>query len=244
MKKLSAILVTLAVVFAATSAFAQPQVTVHVTGGYNLPMSPFKGTVGTDSNSYFMKSGFSIGADGKYFLGKKRNVGITLSLGYNAFSSGDVVLFTGSSNTFKSKINIFTAGLGVEYDFMPKGKANPFIGAEFTGNFFSGKTTITTATTTDSSLGTLTSASRFGAQVNAGVDFTISKSIGAVIGIRYNLANLIGKKFDTTSTTAGEYPLDDAANGSGSISSKSISYLQFYGGVSFYFNRPKMMRKK
>ena len=31
-----------------------------------------------------MKSGFNVGADVKYYLGKKRNVGITLSGAYNA----------------------------------------------------------------------------------------------------------------------------------------------------------------
>jgi outer membrane protein W len=248
LKKLSAIFAVLVIMFAASNIYSQAQVVLHVTGGYDLPMSQLKGdaTVATDlQNTYVMKSGWNAGADGKYYLGKKRNVGITLSLGYHSFSSGDVTPANGTPGyTFRDKINSFTAGLGIEYAFLPKGKANPFIGAEFTGNFFSGKAYVTSPTTTDSVAGTLTSASRFGVQFNGGVDIMFSKSIGAVIGVKYNLANLIGKKYDSTSTTAGEFPLNDAANGSGTYTARNIGWLQLYAGVSFYFNRPKTMMKK
>ena len=243
MKKLSAIFAILVVLFAVTNSFAQPQVTVHVTGGYNLPMSDFKGTIGTDTagTNYLQKSGFVVGADGKYFLGKKRNVGITLSLGYNSFSSGTYTATNGSTEVVK--FNTFTVGLGAEYDFMPKGKVNPFLGVEFTGNFFGGKATFTPSGGTATDF-TLNSASRFGFAGNFGADFALSKMIGVVVGLKYNMANLIGKKFDSTNTTANSFSLDDAANGSGTITSKSIGWLSIYGGVSFYFNKPKIMKKK
>jgi opacity protein-like surface antigen len=241
LKKLSAILAVLAVVFAVSSSFAQPQVVVHVTGGYNLPMPDLKGTYPTDSNSYIQKSGFNAGADVKYYLGKKRNVGITLSLGYNGFTSGDV---TTTFGTLTNKINSFTAGLGVEYSFMPKGKANPFIGAEFTGNFFSGKVTVTPTSGTATDI-TLKSASRFGVMFNGGVDIALSKSIGAVIGLRYNLANLIGKDSASSGSTT-EYTLQDKAytNAAGqSVNAKNISWLTIYAGLGFAFNKPKTMKK-
>lgn len=241
MKKLSALLVILAIVFAVSSSYAQSQVTVHVTGGYNLPLPDFKGTYPTDSNSYFQKSGYNFGADGKYYLGKKRNVGITLSAGYNAFTSGDIAT-TGSTTVVK--FNVITIGVGIEYAFMPKGKANPFIGAEFSTNLFSGKLTSTPTTGTATEF-TLKSASRFGAQLNGGVDIQLNKSIGVVLGVKYNLANLIGKAYDSTNTSLTEYSLNDKEYtvGTTTIKARSISWIQLYGGVSFYFNRPKSMKK-
>jgi opacity protein-like surface antigen len=234
MKTISTIIAVFIIIFSLSNIYSQNQVTVHVTGGYDLPMQDFKGTIGSDTNNYVQKSGFNVGADGKYYLGKKRNVGVTLSLGYNGFTSGTYTYPDGS--TLISKINIFVAGLGIEYAFMPKGKANPFIGAEFTGNFFGGSSTFTSSggTVTETSVN---SASRFGVQFNGGVDIKFSKSIGGVIGIRYSLANLIGKKYEITSTSIN---LNDAAYTSSSginVSAKNISYLQFYGGISFYLGR-------
>lgn len=242
MKKLVALFVILAAFLSLNSVtFSQPQVTVHVTGGYNVPLPDLKGEFPTDSNSYFMSNGFNAGADVKYYLGKKRNVGITLSLSYNGFSSGDITitdsLFGG---TGKNKINIFVAGLGVEYAFLPKGKANPFIGAEFTGNFFSGNAKFTPTSGTETSAD-LKSASRFGVQFNGGVDIAFSKNIGGVVGVRYNLANLIGKD-SITSTSTTEFNLNDKETAT--IKAKNISYIQLYAGLSFYFNRPKAKMKK
>ncbi len=239
MKKLHFVLASFLIVFAISNLYSQNQITVHVTGGYDLPMQDFKGTIGSDTNNYVQKSGFNIGADGKYYLGKKRNVGITVSLSYNGFTSGTYTYPDGSTLIYK--INIFAAGLGVEYAFSPKGKANPFIGAEFTGNFFSGSSTFTTSggAATETSVN---SASRFGVQFNGGVDIKFSKGVGAVIGIRYNLANLIGKKYDTTTTNIN---LNDASYTSSSgisVNAKNIGYLQFYGGVAFFFGQPKRMK--
>jgi len=239
LKKLSLLIAVLAVLIS-TSTFAQPQVTVHVTGGYNLPLPDLKGDYPADTNSYLQKSGFNAGADVKYFLGKKRNVGITLSLGYNSFSSGDITA-TGSDTSFfttaKNKINTFTAGLGIEYAFSPKSKANPFIGVELTGNFFSGDFTSTKGTVSTTS--TLKSASRFGVATNLGLDVNLNKSIGFVVGLKYNLANLIGK--DSTGGSATEFGLNDKEIGT--VSAKNISWLSIYGGFSFYFNRPTAIKK-
>lgn len=238
MKKLVALFIIVAAFLSLNnnSTFSQPQVKVHVTGGYNLPLPDLKGDYPADTNSMLQKSGFNAGADVKYYLGKKRNVGITLSGAYNSFSSGDIS-YTGGS--FVSKVNIIAIGLGVEYSFMPKGKTNPFLGAEFTGNFFGGKTTTTPTGGTETE-STLKSASRFGVQFGGGLDFTFNKSIGAVVGLKYNLANLIGKD-SVVSTVTNEYTLIDKETTL--FKSKNLSYLQIYAGVTFSFNHPKAIKK-
>ena len=243
MKKLSALFVVFALVFAFSSSNAQPQLVIHVTGNYNLPLPDLKGDL-LDSadlvNTLGMKMGYGFGADGKYYLGKKRNVGITLSLGYQMFSnSEDTSQFLGSN--IKNKLNAFNFGLGVEYAFMPKGKVNPFIGVEFTGHMFSGNREQTIAGVTYTA--DLESASRFGAAAGFGIDFKLNKSIAIVVGGKYHLANLIGKDFDTTSAGVNKYRLNDKeytytiGTTSYTIAAKNISYLQAYLGVSFYLNQ-------
>ena len=250
MKKLVALFVILAAFLSLNNSttFSQPQLKVHLTGGYNLPLPDLKGeqTFTTmEKDTYGMKSGFNAGADVKYYLGKKRNVGITLGLTYNMFSNNVDSTLSGTAYTQKNKMNIFQAALGVEYNFMPKGKTQPFLGLAFTGNFFSGSSKLDPALTGYTET-TLKSASRFGVKVGGGLDFKLSKSVGAIIGFDYNLANLIGKDSDTT-TVAGqtEFPLNDkefTVNGV-TTKSRSISYLSIYAGVSFFFNEPAKIKK-
>lgn len=251
MKKLVALFVILAAFLSLNNSttFSQPQIKVHLTGGYNLPLPDFKGeqTFTTiEKDTYGMKSGFNAGADVKYFLGKKRNVGITLGLTYNMFSNNVDSTLSGTTYTQKNKINIFQAALGVEYNFMPKGKTQPFLGLAVTGNFFSGSSK---TEPTDTSFFTvdLKSATRFGIKVGGGLDFKLSKSVGAIIGFDYNLANLIGK--DTVATTTSGKTITTGLNdkeytvGTTTNKSRNISYLSFYAGVSFFFNEPKKMKK-
>jgi opacity protein-like surface antigen len=89
------------------------------------------------------------------------------------------------------------------------------------------------------------SASRFGIALGGGLDFAFSKNVGAVIGVKYNIANLIGKD-SATSTTTGEYTLIDKEFTVGNITipSKNISYIQLYAGVSFFLGQPKKKMKK
>lgn len=245
MKKLVALFIVVAAFLSINNStlLSQPQLKVHLTGGYNVPLPDLKGEFGDSAdavNTLLMKNGFNAGADLKYYLGKKRNVGLTLSVGYNSFSNS----LDSTTYTAKSKLNSITVGLGAEYNFMPKGKTQPFLGLELTGNFYSGNTTFTPTSGTEIK-SDLKSASRFGIAVGGGLDFAFSKSVGAVIGVKYHMSNLLGKD-SATSTTTGEYTLIDKEFSVGSVTvpSKSISFIQLYAGVSFFLNQPKKTVKK
>lgn len=249
MKKLVALFVIVAAFLSMNnSTFSQPQIKLHLTGGYNLPLPDLKGeqTFTTiEKDTYGMKSGFNGGLDFKYFLGKKRNVGVTLGLNYNMFSNNVDSTLNSTAYTQKNKLNSFQVALGIEYNFMPKGKTQPFLGLGLTGNFISGKSTIEPALTGYSET-TIKSASRFGIRVGGGLDFMLSKSVGAVLGFNYNLANLVGKDADTSFTTGQtEFNLNDKEFTVGGVTTKArnISYINVYAGVSFYFNQPKKMKK-
>jgi hypothetical protein len=249
LKKLSALIVILAVLFAVNSLRAQtypvPKMALHIYGGYTLPLPDLKGTYPDDITSgknptpYFMKSGFNFGADGKYYVDKKSTFGIMLSFNYTMLSSGDIGVTSSDTligtGTWKSKINVFSIGVGAEYDFAPKRPANPFVNVNFTTNIFSGTTTFAPSGAGTSYSADMSSAVRFGARFGAGVDVKLSKTIGIIIGGRYHFLNLFGK--DTTAATSTTYGLNDKETTT--MKAKKIDYLQFYAGMSFYFSLRK-----
>ncbi|MBE2225701.1 MAG: outer membrane beta-barrel protein [Ignavibacteria bacterium] len=231
------------------SIAAQPRLVIAVTGGYNLPLPPLKGTIDSVNSelgeSYFVKTGYNLGLSGKYALDKKGRVRVTFGGSYNKFSGEETYSHTNDVR-LHTTMGIISANLGAEYSFTPREKTAPFVGLDLTGNFFSGKSeeTVTIPTTADhNDPGTTTtnlkSASRFGLAVGGGVDVAFNKSIGAVFGAKYHFANLIGKEYIATSS-AGEYNLNDKENGS--LKAKNIMYFQLYLGVTFYFNQQKKPR--
>lgn len=242
------IILIISVLFVVANIYSQPQMKVHVYGGYNVPFGNLDGNSKYGTNTVpdvyaYMKSGFNAGADLKYFPGKKRNIGLLLNAAYNSYSTGDLAI-TGSSFTINSKLNDVRIGIGAEYDFMPMKKANPFIGIDLTGNFLSGKTT-SSAGGTDQ---TLNSAPRFGLAVGAGVDIMVNKTFGFVIGAKFEFINLIGKQDSAAIGTlpANTYGLYDKAGTMNGVSYNAQNYmdLQIYGGVTFAFGQPKKMVKK
>lgn len=253
MKKINTLAVVLVLLFAAaglkSQTYAVPKWNVHLHGGYTLPLPDLKGTFPADLQSgknptpYFMKAGFNFGGDVKYFVDKKSTFGVMLALTYTMMSSGDIGIAdsTYGTGTFRADMNMFTIGVGAEYDFAPKRPANPFVNVQFTTNIIGGKTTFDqSGGLIPSSSSSMTSAVRFGTTFAAGVDVKLSKSLGVVIGGRYAFANLFGK--DSTASTSTSYGLNDKETTT--EKSKKLAYLQFYAGMSFYFGQPKRTVKK
>ena len=248
MKKINTLVVVLVLLFAAaglkSQTYAVPKWNIHLHGGYTLPLPDLKGTYPGDLTSgknptpYFMKAGFNFGGDVKYYVDKKSTFGVMLALTYTMMSSGDIGVAdsTYGTGTFRSDMNMFTIGVGAEYDFAPKRPANPFVNVQFTTNIIGGKTTFDqSGGTVLSSSSSMSSAVRFGTTFGAGVDVKLSKSMGIVIGGRYAFANLFGK--DSTASTTTTYGLNDKETTV--QKSRKLAYLQFYAGVSFYFGQAK-----
>jgi opacity protein-like surface antigen len=224
-------------------SIAQPRLTLHAYGGYSLPLPDLKGDIPANEgdNNYQMGYGYNFGIDGKYTVEKSARIKISASINYNMFrNSGDIPLVENGNHTIK--MNILTGGIGVEYSFLPKNQINPFIGGEFTGSLFNGNNTEQVGDTTHAEYN-LKSESRFGFLLNAGIEITSSMNIGVVAGVKYNLANLIGKV--NASVSEKEYALWDneyTINGK-TIKAKNIQFIQFYAGISFYLLQPKRKLK-
>lgn len=246
------IISALFVIFA-VSINSQTRYNLTIFGGYSMPFADLKGdfpdTMGitllnfNKASTLLTKSGFNFGAIGKYCIDTLGKARLTAGFNYNSFSGSKDYPGTGATLTYKNKVNIFTISAGAEYNFFPKKKINPFVGLDLAVNFFSGNIT---ASGDSSFTIKRKSETRFGVIANAGVDIKLNKSIGAVIGVKYSLSNLIGKKTDIITTanpitddeqggtsTLNELGLNDEE--SSTNKSKSLYYLQIYAGVSFYF---------
>ncbi len=253
MKKYHIILLISAVVLLINSnVYSQPKFTLHVTGGYTLPMQDFSSTIvasdtADDNWPYKNKSGFNFGLDGKLAIGKKGNFRVVFGGSYNMFKQTGTIADPDAGNiTLTTKMNILALSLGGEWAFQPTKKVNPFLGLDITTSFFSGS--FATDPVIDAYPRTsMKSETRVGIQFGGGVDFKLSKMVGAVIGVKYHLVNLIGVGADdSTEVAANEIDLGDKAHTEGgvSVAARSIGYLQAYVGVSFYFGAPKPTMKK
>jgi len=241
MKRTNILFSLLILCLLAGSIYSQPKFTINLTGGYSAPLGDFKQPLDTvpEGFPYMMKSGINFGIDGKLAIGKKGNIRVVFGANYNMFkNSGTTVV-----GQFNPKINIFVISLGGEYAFSPsKSKINPFIGLDFTANFFSGSFDLPGDPHTN-----MKSETRIGIQPGAGIDFALSKNVGAVLGLKYHIVNLIGAGADNESQiAANEIDLGDKphtlADGTTS-KAKTVSYIQVYAGVSLYIGAPKRTMK-
>ena len=70
----------------------------------------------------------------------------------------------------------------------------------------------------------------------------LSKSIGAIVGVKYHLINPLGKGADDPSEIGpNEIDLGDQEHTEDgkTFAARSISSINGYAGVSFYFGAPK-----
>jgi hypothetical protein len=246
------------------SLFAQPKLTLHVTGGYGVPLGDFKVDVPTteradaDNFPFYTKHEILFGADGKLAIGKKGNFRAVFGITYNMFSNNTDAIFKADSTgtlvttNFKPKVNILSVYLGGEWAFIPKGKVNPFVGVDIVGNFFGGSFEFGQSVFVKGAQRTgpmdMKSETRIGFLFDAGVDFMLSKQVGAIVGAKYHLINPLGKGADVESEVGpNEIDLGDKAHtrDDGTQSPNlSLSSVNFYAGVSFYFGAPKPQVKK
>ncbi len=228
-------------------SLSQPSATVQFIGGYSMPLGDYTGTFGElrsqftgngnpDSGTYFMKPGVNYGIFLKFPVTKKSPFSIKGGIGFNGFAqSKEYTESTGSVKVDLSQ-SILGISIGGEYDIADrKSKIRPFAGIELSANFFSGKYTedYTDSTETFEMKG----AVRMGVNLSAGVDFVLHNNIGVLVGAKYSFANVIGKSYIADARKI--YGLNDASYTSENRSypSRNITFLQLYGGMSFYFGR-------
>lgn len=231
------------ILFLASEAFAQPNTTLHFTGGYSVTMGDMKGEFGStqatftanaDSNTYFMQDGFNFGLGIKYSPYKNRGLKVIGSISYNGFSQNKEYTEAADPVKVDLALRVFTFSTGLEYSRITRtSRINPFVNAEFTANFFSGNYS-ETYQIADAVSYSLKPASRYGFQFGGGADFVMGQRLGLMLGVKYNMANLIGK--ESTGDVAKEYGLNDKEGVVNNVKyyTRKINFLQIYAGITLY----------
>lgn len=253
----------LLVIISAGTIYSQPKFTINVFGGYGVPLGDFKTAVPTTERAdadyfpYYTKQLINFGADGKLAIGKKGNFRAVFGLTYNMFSNstdakfrafdGDTVFVT---TNFKPKVNVLSVFLGGEWAFLPKGKVNPFVGVGIVGNFFSGQFEFGQSVFIKGAQRTgpmdMKSETRIGILFDGGLDFKLSKNVGAIVGVKYHMINPLGKGADDPSEIGpNEIDLGDQEHTEDgkTFAARTMSSINGYIGVSFYFGAPKVVKK-
>ena len=241
------IIIILAILLTNKISYSQPEATVQFIVGYSHPLPDLAGNFGPvynqwtgngnpDSNTFFMRGAVNYGIYIKVPVKKKSHVIIIGGIAYNVFNNTVSYNDATGRGDYDLTQSILGISLGAEYNFFSKkSKFNPFIGAEALFNIFGGKLTIDGVQ--GSAEYTMHATTRFGFQVGGGFDYAFHNNLGLTIGAKYAYANVIGKSY--AEDIGSKYHLNDGAysfNGA-NYSAKDIMYLQFYGGLSFYFGR-------
>lgn len=231
---------------------SQPKATFQLIGGYSIPLKDYEGTFGNtyatftfggnpDSASYFMKSGINYGIIGKFPINRKKlPLNITGGLLINGFGQNKQYPNDSAGGYLELDLtqNITTIGFGLEFSAAGKKTVlNPYLGVEFIVNIFSGHFTSYESLSGTTTTYTLNNTFRGGVQARGGIDYVLHNNVGVTAGAMYTIANLIGKS-SGKDITPNYYLNDSEHSDQGSVfPARTISYLQFFGGFSFYFGR-------
>lgn len=215
------------------------QLLAVLAGSYLHPLNDLAGDLSsvslvngaTSSRSYFEKWGYNYGVEIKFPVTNKDNLRIIFSMFLNNFfnsgndSSGYYII--------EPRLKSIQTGLGLEYVFPIQKKFRALIYGGITNNIFYGSIDFYTNSMSFVNSLTYNPNTRFGIEGGIGLEYAAIKKLGVVAGLKYNLANLIGKDYDQT----GAHDLNDESftiNGT-SISRKTISFLRVYLGLVLYY---------
>lgn len=229
-----------------TISIFRPELVVTVFGGYSLPEAQFKGNLTSLSvpnpvsvaSSYYEKWGFNFGAGAKLPIDKKGAFKVDISLTFSSFLQNG----TDSSGNYTVKPRFLNTqvGLGAEWAYVQSKTLIPFVGFDFTANILDGYIEFTNAT--DDYTANYNLETRYGMSFGAGANYKLDDAFSILVGAKYNIANLFAKKYGTS----GAHDLNDASFtiGSSTIAAKSISFLNFYAGLSLTFGDTKRITVK
>jgi hypothetical protein len=244
-KAISLLIISAAFLCLNVPVYSQPKAILEIYVGYSLPTGDLKGTFGPtletftsnpDSNTYFMKSGYSFAFGLKELYGKKKNFFLSAQLGFNVFHQNvDYNLNTSTPENMQLTMRITSLYVGAGWLFNPRKGINPWVEFGLLGSYFSG--VLDDILNTINTQHFLRHTVRLGVQGEAGIDIPINNNVGVIFGTKLSFANIIGKSYEPDD--AQNYSLNDKEHveNNATYPTKNITYYQFFGGVSFYFGR-------
>jgi opacity protein-like surface antigen len=194
-------LVVLLFPFLFQTSSAQVSFSIGPSAGLTVPTGDYSGT----TIEYYNGA--------KYGLGSGANVGAILKAKFTIVRLRVAGNFSFLENTGNSepdkpesfvqvKHTVFLLSAGPEFTFSVPSIVKPYAGVDLLLTTISGETTFRGVSKVPSGTFTMSSASRIGIGVGAGVEITVAGKHAVDICLRYNFINLLGKNFD-------ELPSDD-----------------------------------
>ncbi|MCI0473285.1 MAG: hypothetical protein L0Y76_06865 [Ignavibacteria bacterium] len=179
----------------------------------------------TITDTYGMVWGRGLTLHGKFGLGVRKNHRITVATSYQKMvhdQSGEVPFFNFSPEEPYTNYDLFVGAVGYEYAFNPRCKNKQYLGIAFTTNLISPGSGIVSAYDFENSW-------RIGMQFSMGYEWTLGKAqeTGLFVGLKYNLANIIG-------TTNGEGTMNDGSDPPGPTFWRRVGFLSLNFGFNFY----------
>jgi len=221
-----------------SNAIAQPKILLDLGINFAKPMGNFKGyrpAIGFTSfdETYGIFFGLGFNSNFKYAPGKQRNSRLTAGLCTERFLNSSFSKDPDASGD-NTDVRIHSLSLGYEYSASPGKVINAYFGAAvslnvinagyyWNGQSADGKTEF-----------------RMGILADAGMDISVNKNGGIIIGTKFNYANLIGKTSDpATLDRTNDIPLNDASytyNGK-TYDAVNMLFFRFYLGYRFTLSK-------
>lgn len=214
---------------------------------------------------YGVSTGFGTNVELKIGLlaTKKSQLKIHIMLGYSHFANDDNKAYSvhavesgwpytvvpnsnikfvprDTAGTSYLRFNMPSFALGMEYSiFTDKGNKSSFnFGMDFLYTIITGRVYETIQNTKELYV-TFYPSLRYGLGMNASYSYRFTNRTGFNIGTRFTLPNLLGKSSEMTDKQGYMSLLDDGntALNHNLVTKRTIGYLQFFGGISFYLGR-------
>lgn len=202
------------------------QVTFQIGGGVGY--STAAGDLSKEIN-FMNDSGY--GMNGGFNLHAKARVGLLSfvavgEVGYTMMNADGSV----GPVKFENELNVFSLKVGPEFHLsLPLIPIDPYLGANFQANTFTGKTKIQGMAGIASGTYDIESAIRYGIGINGGVILSLA-GLKLDLNVGYNLLNAFGKEYESN-PAANKIYLDDGELGN--IDSKSLNTVEIKATVMF-----------
>jgi outer membrane protein assembly factor BamD len=237
-------LLVLLTFFISFSLQAQPKIILDFDLDYGWPLSSFKDwrpAIGytTLDGSHGLKFGLGFSGHFKYAFNDSRSVRLVGGLTLNRFLNQNFSRIA-STHTDNTDMYIFSPAVGIEYGLNPFGKLAPYAGIDLTGSYLSGGMSWSPYQVGTTSID-INPTWRLGLQLGVGANYNFTKKIALVVGLKYHMVNLIGKKADTTGFGQGTVNLNDDGYiyKNTNYGQTDINYVKIYLGIAFNFDYRK-----
>ena len=217
-----------------------PKFILQLSGNYNsgaLELSEHNGGFSkTDfqlGKSYCARNGFGFSLIGKIPLHKKGHFWLDAISSFNRFQSD---LISKSNDQGKVAYNVFSGGVGMDYNFTPSHRVKYFVGANTLFSAISGKAQMLMPGSSSNYEVKIKSSFRIGYSLFVGLDYAFDENVGLNFGVKFTHANLLLKNSPVSSDSIQTGLNDDGVITPQIYSGwKQFAYASLFGGLSYYF---------